>query len=233
MKKKLLIIILVLLLIACILFAFIKSNSKSEFVIKNIYEEIKNDDEILLMQIDYDYIEFTSNNNFFKNLNSKIKKEADDNVLGFKFFKDMAENQVGTDLETSLPYVYENTAKVIYNKGNIVVTEDISYEEMGGPHPNYWVEYHNYDVKHEKELKLSDIYPNKTSEELSNLIIEKLKSTYENYEEDMKDRIEGEITPLKNNIDKIQFAIENDGVLMNLEYFVPHGTGECVVKLPR
>ena len=245
--KKALIIIIILAIICGISFYFISKN-KPENVInnlesgdeissgelkietKNITEEIKDENDVELLKINYEYIEFDTENEYLKTLNEEIKNRAEEKVNDFKSLEEHAKNTLGTDLAIQLPYVYENKSTISYNKDNIIVIEDMYYEESGGPHPNHGVEYHNYDIEKKRELTINDIFEGKTNIEISNIIMEKVKVAYKDYEE-----VDSffEMLSLEENLNFVKFAIEEDDILIDLQEFVPYAFGECAVKIEK
>ena len=238
MKKFLWVIIAIILILIVAMGVILWNRGETEntnvsgdlgFEIRKISEEISGDNDVKLLNINYEYIEFTADNEYLKTLNDEIKDRAEENVNNFKNYKSDAENAVGTDMGIQLPYVYDNKSYIFYNDNNIIVIADTWYEEAGGPHPNIGTKYYNYDIAQEKELTLKDLYADKTDEEIANIIMEKVKDAYKDDYEEIESGFE--MLPLKDNLNLLGFAVQKDGVLIDLTEFVPYAFGECAVKI--
>ena len=118
MKKYLWVIVVVILIVICALGVFLFNKGKVEDVttnaeefkteIRTISEKISGENNVGLLDINYEYIEFVTDNEYLKSLNNEIKNRAEERVNNFKDYKSDAENVIGTDLGTQLPYVYDN-----------------------------------------------------------------------------------------------------------------------------
>lgn len=198
---------------------------------KTITEDIKNEDGVALLNIQYEYLEFDTEDTYLKSLNEEIKNRADERVTNFKSFEEFARESVGTDLADQLPYTYTNKSQVSYHKDNILVVEDSYNAQSGGPHPTHGTEYHNYDIVQEKELTINDLFTDKTNSEIATIIMEKVNVDYKDYEEEIASFFE--MLPLENNLNLVNFAIRENDILIDLQNFVPYAFGECTVRLEK
>ena len=229
MKKKLIIVAVIVFVVLGILLLCPKNNNEETVAeIRKIVEKVENESGDVVIEINYEYPEFITENEYLNKVNIATKEKANENVEGFKEFIDATKEIINSERNEILPLMYENKSSIIYNKDNIIVVQNMFYEEVAGPHPNHWIEYINYDIEKERELTINDVIPEKTDEEIASMILDKVKEKYIEQYEGIKSYFES--YNINENLDKIEFAIRENGILCDLEYFVPYAFGECVVE---
>lgn len=194
---------------------------------KIVYEVVKDEETgKALLNISYAYPQFEEKNEFLAKLNKEYSEIADSYI----------ENVKAEDLESAkeflefgvdiLPFESKHYFDITYNKNNKLSIIESTVVYLGGAHPNTVWEAKNYDIILGHELELTDIFPDKTQEEINNEIIAKFEQVIENGEKLYDEEI---MNAIKENINNINFYLTEDGVEC---YFQQYEVGPYALGMP-
>ena len=189
-------------------------------------KEVKNskDEVIANVKITYPVLFDSDNNPNIKELNENLKNEAN------RDFPDYVEEYTeiaSREDSINLPYTYERSFRVTFNKDNIISILTTEYSNTNGAYPNIINTGNTYDLNTGCKLELKDIF-SLEEDNMYNQIEKKFIELYANI-----DSLYYGKDSINENIRNIKFYLEDNNINLFFDESVigPHVLGAPMVSL--